>query len=61
MRRFKIVRDLYAESEAWVSLIGKLSKLGGSAFLGEVNLHDYTDLMERFLKVYLSLKKYASS
>lgn len=42
----------------WVSLIEKLSKLAASAFAGEVNLHDHTDLMERLYQVYKSLEKY---
>lgn len=45
----------------WVSLIEKLSKLGASAFDGEVNLHNHTDLMERLHQVYMALKKYTFS
>ena len=40
----------------WVSLIDELSKLGLSAFAGEINLHKYTDSMERFSQVYAMIK-----
>ncbi len=42
--------------QEWVFLIGKLSAFGSSAFAGEVNLHNHTDLMERLLQVYDRLK-----
>jgi hypothetical protein len=40
----------------WVSLVKKLSRLGISAFSGELNLHKHTDLMEQLLHVYNQLK-----
>ena len=42
--------------QEWVFLIGKLSAFGSCAFTGEVNLHNYTYLMERLLEVYNGLK-----
>lgn len=47
--------------QEWVFLIGKLSAYGSSAFDGEVNLHKYTFLMERLLKVYNGLKNIMTS
>ena len=47
--------------QEWVFLIGKLSAYGSSAFAGEVNLHNYTNLMERLLKVYNGLKNIITS
>jgi hypothetical protein len=40
----------------WIAVINELSKLGISAFAGEINLHKHTDLMERFSKVYAKIK-----
>ena len=47
--------------QEWIFLIGKLSAYGSSAFTGEVNLHKYTYLMERLLKVYSGLKNIITS
>lgn len=47
--------------QEWIFLIGKLSAYGSSAFTGEINLHKYTHLMERLLKVYTGLKNIITS
>lgn len=47
--------------QEWIFLIGKLSAYGSSAFTGEVNLHNYTRLMEQLLKVYNGLKSIITS
>jgi hypothetical protein len=41
---------------AWTELIDQLSTAAQSAFVGEVNLHHYTHLMERVEQVYFNLK-----